>query len=130
MKTLFMLFSLLLCIVAYSQEPTNKDFTAEINSLENPFKDDPTAEKYGYRVYKKVCYICHGQNGCGLGPQAQELENKPANFNHPTVVERTDGALYWWIANGGNDMQAFKDVLSDEEIWQVINYIRKVQTAN
>jgi len=96
-------------------------------TLINPYKTTPNAPATGARVYKKVCWTCHGDGGRGTGPQAVELKTKPADYKDPLVVARTDGELFWWISNGGPDMQAFKDALTDDEIWQIITYIRILQ---
>ena len=76
---------------------------------------------------KKICWVCHGDQGNGTGPQAVELNTKPADFNSDLVLKRTDGALFWWIENGGNDMQPYKEVLTEEEIWMTVNYVRVTQ---
>jgi len=38
----------------------------------------------------------------------------------------TDGQLFYWVSYGvqGTAMPAFKDSLSEEERWNVINYLR------
>ena len=98
---------------------------ASADNLENPFPNDLKATAKGARIYKKICWVCHGDNGDGMGPQAAELKTKPADFNSDLVVTRTDGALFWWIENGGNDMQPYRDVLSADDIWMTVNFVRK-----
>jgi len=100
---------------------------ASADELENPFPHDEKATAQGARIYKKVCWVCHGDNGDGKGPQAIELKTQPADFNSDLVLNRTDGALFWWIQNGGNDMQPYKDVLSKDDIWRTVNFVRKSQ---
>ena len=97
------------------------------DGLVNPISEDMKATAQGARIYKKICWVCHGDNGNGLGPQAAELVTKPADFNSDLVLERTDGALFWWIENGGNDMQPYKDVLTKKDLWKTVNYVRKTQ---
>jgi len=95
--------------------------------LQNPITGDLKATSQGARIYKKICWVCHGDNGNGEGPQAIEIKTKVLSFNDEQVLNRSDGALYWWIENGGNDMQPYKDVLSKKDLWKTVNYVRKTQ---
>jgi hypothetical protein len=42
----------------------------------------------------------------------------------PKVQEQADGALYWKITKGRAPMASFKTLLTDDQRWHVINYIR------
>ena len=56
---------------------------------------------------------------------ANNLEPPPANLTEPHVAVHTDGDLHWWITNGIQPaMPAFGEDLTQEEIWNVINYVR------
>lgn len=105
----------------------NKVIPKQYEALKNPFQKDPTIIKQGNKIYLKACWVCHGDNGIGNGPQSKDIKTKVADFNDPIVKGRSDGALFWWIHVGGNDMEPFKDVLTDEEIWKLVVYIRSVQ---
>jgi hypothetical protein len=51
----------------------------------------------------------------------------PRNLHHPGFWRhRTEGEIFWVIRNGspGTDMPASEDALSDEDIWDVIHYVR------
>jgi len=126
---IMLLFVMFLSFHGYAQS-TPKNIPESSKKLKNPYNNDTKAISVGARVYKKVCWTCHGDNGNGKGPQAAEIETKVADYNDPTVKSRTDGELFYWISNGGNDMQAFKETLTDEEIWKVVSYIRKIQNIN
>lgn len=110
-----------------AQNADNRIIPKSADTIINPFASDPSKAAVGARVYKFVCWTCHGDRGNGKGPQAEELENKPADFNEPLVVDRTDGALFWWISHGGTDMQAFENSLTIEERWAIVAYIRRLQ---
>lgn len=97
------------------------------DAMDNPIAGDQKATIKGFKTYKKVCWVCHGDNGIGNGPEAGELEIKPADFNSQEVLDRSDGALYWWIREGGNGMQPYKDIISSNETWELVNYVRYVQ---
>lgn len=100
---------------------------AAADKLENPLQQDPATIKSAFKTYKKVCWVCHGDNGVGNGPESLDLEIKPADFNAQEVLDRSDGALFWWIREGGNGMQPYKDVLNSQQIWELVIYVRYVQ---
>jgi mono/diheme cytochrome c family protein len=129
MKALISVITIIFVLIQFELRPQvmEIDIPESAKKLQNPFKKDPKAINKGAIVYKKVCWTCHGDGGKGTGPQAAELETKPADFNDPKVVARTDGELYYWIGHGGGEMQAFNEALTDEEIWKVVTYVRKLQ---
>jgi len=120
-------FGLLLPSSIIAQNAGNRIIPKSADTITNPYAKDPSKAAEGARVYKFVCWTCHGDRGNGKGPQAAELENKPADFNETLVVGRTDGALFWWISHGGTDMQAFENSLTVEERWSIVAYIRRLQ---
>jgi mono/diheme cytochrome c family protein len=125
MKPFIISFLLLCSIQVFSQStsiPTNA------SKMQNPFKGDETVTKYAQKAYMKYCWICHGDEGKGDGPGSAALTTKPADFNSDQVLNRTDGELMWWIQHGGENMQPFADLLSKEDTWKMVNYIRKLQS--
>ena len=77
---------------------------------------------------KGFCVTCHGRDGKGLG-NIPGLQGKlPRNFTDKAwQATRTDGELFWILKNGspGTDMASFIPlVLTEEEAWQVILYVR------
>ncbi|MDQ7829615.1 MAG: FixH family protein [Armatimonadota bacterium] len=92
----------------------------------NPFS--PTAEslRVGEVVYRARCQVCHGVEGRGDGPAAATMVPRPADFRIHMAAGHTDGQLFYWVTNGvtGTAMPAFRDVLTPEERWHVINFIR------
>lgn len=118
---------LLLSVSTVAQNVDGRIIPKSADTISNPFASDQSKVAEGARIYKFVCWTCHGDRGNGKGPQSVELENKPADFNEPLVVGRTDGALFWWISHGGTDMQAFENSLTVDERWAIVNYIRRLQ---
>lgn len=126
---IFLLFAILFAEAGlYAQSASSKvQIPESANKLVNPYANDNSVLRKGYKIYNKVCWVCHGDAGKGDGPSVPTLNTKPANLSNPDIIALTDGALFWWISNGGNDMQPFKDVLSKDEIWMVVNYVRRLQ---
>jgi mono/diheme cytochrome c family protein len=80
---------------------------------------------------KAFCRACHGADGKGLGMDLDYSTFKgplPRNFTDRMWQQaRTDGELFWILKNGspGTDMAPFIPlVLTEEEAWQVLTYVR------
>jgi mono/diheme cytochrome c family protein len=98
---------------------------AQVKKLQNPVPDDNDAIGAGMMIYMDHCQGCHGENGDGKGPKAEQLSVAPANFTDARAMAAvTDGELFWKIAHGRRPMPSFKDKLTDEERWQLVVYIR------
>ena len=98
----------------------------ESNDLKSPFSFDLVSEEKGRGLYNLYCRSCHGESGLGNGPAGKDLAKKPANFHAEYIKNETDGALFWKLTHGNVSMPSFKDILSDEQRWQVVSYIRKL----
>ncbi len=79
----------------------------------------------GLKHYEDNCTGCHGVSGHGNGPVAASLPIKPADLSAPHTALHTGGDLYWWVTHGitGSPMPAFADVLTDDERWDIINFL-------
>ncbi len=93
--------------------------------LVNPVPADEASLARGQALYQAYCVSCHGPQGRGDGPNAASLPVPPADLA-VHVPAHSDGELFRFIANGlrGTPMPAFKDRLSEEEIWHLVNYIK------
>lgn len=105
------------------------DKLADARALKSPLPDSPEVVEKGKVLYdgKGACFNCHGTDGSGNGPAAAKLNPAPRNFRHHGFWRhRTEGELFWVIKHGvsGTAMIGFGPVLSDDEIWSVIQYER------
>jgi mono/diheme cytochrome c family protein len=97
---------------------------ARARKLQNPVPATPEALTMGRSIYENRCATCHGVNGDGKGPKAEELSVAPADFrNARAMAAVTDGELYWQITKGARPMPSFES-LREEERWQLVDYIR------
>lgn len=91
----------------------------------NPVK--PTAESLakGKKMYGYDCAMCHGGKGDGKGDMASDIKNV-TDFTQPDALKnRTDGELFYITRNGkGENMPPEGDRAKDDEIWNMVNYIR------
>ena len=102
---------------------------AEYANRANPLSRSQTNVRAGRDLYGQYCSSCHGASGRGDGPAAGGMTPPPANIAAVTRMRMaTDGYLYWTIAEGGaplgTAMPPYQGVLSEEEIWQLILYLR------
>ena len=99
-------------------------------TLTNPFLPDESSLKIGQQVFTENCAVCHGEAGRGNGPAAAGLSLKPPDYGNGHLDIHTDGDIFYWIQNGisqGSPMPAFKDKLTDDQIWNVVNYVRRLR---
>ena len=92
----------------------------------NPFGADVASA--GADVFMTNCDACHGPQGHGDGPASAALDPKPKNL--PDLAKTvTDDYIFWRISTGkeGTSMVAWKGVFTDEQIWQVVSFIRTLQ---
>ncbi|MFQ5889369.1 MAG: c-type cytochrome [Gemmatimonadota bacterium] len=95
---------------------------------------DAAAVEAGRRIYEERCWFCHGEEGDGDGPVAVYLWPRPRDFTAGSYKLRTtesgelptDEDLFRTISLGipGTAMPSWQSVLTAEERWQVISYIK------
>lgn len=98
--------------------------------LTNPFLPDEASLAAGRVLFAANCAVCHGEQGRGNGPAAAQLTLPPPDFGNGHLDIHTDGDVFYWIQNGlsaTSPMPAFKDKLSDDEIWHLVNYVRRLR---
>ncbi|HEX7457117.1 MAG TPA: cytochrome c [Ginsengibacter sp.] len=93
-------------------------------NLKNPTKADSATLKSAKASYIKYCAPCHGDKGKGDGPANASLNPYPANHTAITMLKETDGALWYKITEGRNPMPENKSVLTANQRWELVNYIR------
>ena len=99
---------------------------ASANKIKNPLKDIAKASKEGKGIFNSQCFTCHGTDGKGDGPAAMSLNPKPANLTSKPVQQQTDGAIFWKLTNGNSPMPPFKYSLSENQRWELVDYIRQL----
>jgi len=80
----------------------------------------------GRNTYQKTCASCHGSSGEG-GPGNDLIPAAPSLVDDRWDHGSSDGEIFDNVRNGippDFSMVGFKDKLSDDEIWNVVNYLR------
>ena len=131
-KGILILFVLVtLTLAACSSEPAKSttapaSVPADYAGLTNPLSAD--AAIAGADVFKNNCVVCHGSQGHGDGPAGTSLDPAPKNLPELSAIV-ADDYLFWRISTGkdGTAMVAWKGILTDEQIWQVVSFIRTLK---
>jgi mono/diheme cytochrome c family protein len=114
-----------------------RDQIEAARAVTNPLPAGEEIIAKGKALYegKAFCKTCHGPDGKGLGGDIAPGSLKgplPRNFTDKAwQAARTDGELFWILKNGskGTAMAPFIPlVLTEEEAWQVLRYVRSFGT--
>jgi mono/diheme cytochrome c family protein len=106
---------------------------------ENPIPGQRVEE--GARLFAANCAFCHGATGKGDGPVLGVMRDR---YNYPQrnpngdytitpdltsdfVAGQPDVGLFAWMTSGVTVMPSFARVLSVEERWLLVNYIRTLR---
>jgi mono/diheme cytochrome c family protein len=101
-----------------------------------PGSDVKAGASPGEKVFAKHCAVCHGPDGKGNGPAAPSMKPRPRDFTageykYKTTAQGsppTDGDLVAVVKQGliASGMPYFSDVLSDDEIRDVVRHIKSL----
>ena len=100
---------------------------AKYQTMKNP--TDPKVDlSIGKSLYSKHCKSCHGKEGYGDGPKAEEQEGDLGDFSSVLFQSQTDGALFYKTSFGRDDMPEYtKKMQDDEDRWLIVNYMRTLK---
>ena len=92
---------------------------AEVREPEAARDDEPNGEE----LYETHCVSCHGVEAEGTDICVSLIT--------PHINMQSDGKLFVMIKSGtGGQMPSFGDVMRDDEIIEVIGYLRSIQDEN
>lgn len=93
----------------------------------NPLSATEDNIRAGRENFSHYCIVCHGLDGQNTGvPFAERMSPPVPPLTSLAVQSYSDGQLKWVIDNGifPSGMPASKGILNDDEIWQIVTYIR------
>ena len=104
------------------------DVAVAFKQVKNPTTDFDSSIKRGEGMFIKNCSKCHGLNGNGYGVVAHGFTTFPRQlWIWNNTGPETDGYLFWFITNGRSDMPPWGLILSENERWDLINYIKTIK---
>jgi mono/diheme cytochrome c family protein len=101
----------------------------------HPVKEPPagpdTAGSAGM-TFNGDCAFCHGQDGRTPSDVGQAMYPRVPSLASPEVQQWSDAELFWIIRNGNRytGMGAFGKSLSDEQIWDLVHYVRSLSSES
>ena len=129
LQIVLMVLVILLAACSSEEEATPEELEtvpAEFAGQTNPYGSEVASQ--GGEVFQVYCASCHGETGHGDGPAGASLVPAPKDLVElqPKVE---DDYLFWRISEGksGTAMVAWKGILTDEQIWQVVAFIRTLK---
>ena len=100
----------------------------DLKQVKNPTVDFNSSIKRGKVLFAKNCAKCHGLSGNGYGVVSHGFTTWPRQL---WVWYKADSAadsyLYWIIENGKSDMPPWGLILTEDERWDLINYIKTIK---
>jgi copper transport protein len=126
-RPLAVLASVLISGAVFVEAQSNWQIPAAAKTEKNPLTSSPDVLKKGRGIFTTRCQKCHGALGKGDGPDA-DSKSKPADLTASRADANPDGVLFYKVANGQPPkMPAFKGLMSRDEIWTVIEYVKSIR---
>ncbi|HOW40104.1 MAG TPA: cytochrome c [Bacteroidales bacterium] len=84
-----------------------------------PFDDNTRSS--GQKIYNLNCMSCHGTPGKS---NYLNLVPPPGDPATDKIQHNSDGEMFYKVQSGRGQMPSFRSVLTSDELWQVVSYIR------
>ncbi len=97
------------------------------SKIENPVGSGTATLASAKILYLNNCSPCHGEKGKGNGPASASLAPKPADHSSAVFQSQTDGAIFYKLSEGRSPMPAYKTILSDQQRWSLVSYLRTLK---
>ena len=78
-----------------------------------------------YNTSAPKCGMCHGADGLATSAMAKNM--KDLSFKDPKMISASDARFFASTKNGLNKMPAYNGKLTDQQIKDVVAYIRTLQ---
>jgi mono/diheme cytochrome c family protein len=127
MKLFFVSALVLLVSTTLVAQPKPWVIPDSFKSMKNPVAQSDASTKAGLAVFTKNCASCHGKAGLGDGVKARTLKDFPGNFSKTDFQSLADGDIFYRTKTGRGEMPKYDGKLSDDDIWNVVNYMRTLK---
>lgn len=108
----------------YANTDDDKERAGEELSDPRGFSEKRLAR--GKYLYENFCLVCHGKTGEGDGPVASKYSEPPA-FSGRALRSYNPGMIYHAIVKGYGDMPSHANQLDDNDRWDLILYVQRLQ---
>ncbi len=104
---------------------------AEMTNLDNPIPISAASLAAGSEIFRVNCSMCHGIGANGqssvIGQFSAAGVRPPPSLLIGTAAVVSDGYLYGILTHGQVNMPSFQRLLTPQERWVVINFLRSLQ---
>jgi cytochrome c len=106
--------------------------TVRGKNVHNPLPNSAANVESGRVAFSHYCVACHGFDGQNTGvPFADRMSPPVPSLKSDSVRSYTDGQIKWIVENGisPSGMPASKGILTDDEMWEIVVYLRHLPEA-
>jgi mono/diheme cytochrome c family protein len=122
--SIVMIAGMTLLSLTVNAQPKPWTVPAEYKTMKNTVAKGDESNKAGMALYTKNCASCHGKTGLGDGVKARMLKDFPGDFSTAGYQNQTDGEQFYKTKFGKGEMPKYEGKLSDDDIWNIVNYMR------
>jgi mono/diheme cytochrome c family protein len=124
LKIVFLSSAILVLSATLVAQPKPWVVPANFKSMKNPVAKGDASTKAGMALYNTNCASCHGKTGLGDGAKSRALKAFPGDFSKADFQGQSDGDHFYKTKTGRGEMPKYEGKLSDDNIWNIVNYMR------
>lgn len=92
--------------------------------LSNPIEADAISLERGGKLYRINCALCHGTRETYIGKVGEKFNPPPPSLHDQRIRDLADADVFKRITLGFGRMPAFRDEISPEDRWHIVNYVQ------
>jgi mono/diheme cytochrome c family protein len=103
---------------------TGREIISQESELRNPKTPTAASLSRGKTLFETNCAMCHGETSAERGPVGKKLVPPPPGLDHDMAKGLSDAVIFKAITLGFGRMPPFKDKLTTDERWSLVNFLR------
>jgi len=103
---------------------TGRELVSQDGELKNPVSPNAESVAKGKELFSINCAMCHGLTSAERGPVGKKLVPPPPGLDRDMLQGLSDSAIFKAVTFGFGRMPPFRDKLTPEERWHLVNFLR------
>jgi mono/diheme cytochrome c family protein len=103
---------------------SGKEIVSQGSELRNSISPTEASLSQGKALFDINCAMCHGQTSAERGPVGKKLVPPPPGLDHDMLKGLSDSTIFKALTFGFGRMPVFRDKLTPEERWNLVNFLR------
>lgn len=103
---------------------TGRENISQSDEPKNPLSPTAASLERGQTLFTINCALCHGHTSAERGAVGKKLKPPPPGLDHNLLLARSDAHIFKAITFGFGRMPAFRDKLTPQERWELVNFLR------